>query len=116
MKKVRPLANRDLVEWLVSINVRGSIRVSLFMFQSSRAGTSQAFFDPLETMTTPAGYLAPAAFQSKNKEDVARLKSLATKILHDPLLMRELGDRVYELMLDDMRLQRERSRHYGGGL
>jgi hypothetical protein len=28
--------------------------------------------------------------------------------------MRKLSDRVYELMLEDLRNQRERSRNYGG--
>jgi hypothetical protein len=36
------------------------------------------------------------------------LSQLLTKIQHDPLLKRELGDRVYQLMQQDLRVQRER--------
>lgn len=83
------------------------------MFHSPSSGSSQAFFDCLD-MATPAGYVAPAVFQTKDKEYIAKVKSLAAKALYDPLLQRDLCDRVYELMLADLRLQRERIRHYGG--
>ncbi|ACK70070.1 hypothetical protein PCC7424_1631 [Gloeothece citriformis PCC 7424] len=84
------------------------------MFHSPSSGSSQAFFDRLESLATPAGYVAPAVFQSKDKEYMTRLKSLAAKALSDPLLQRDLCDRVYELMLEDLRLQKENIRHYGG--
>jgi len=35
------------------------------------------------------------------------------KILHDPLLLQQLGDRVYELLQADLRQQSERQRGYG---
>lgn len=35
------------------------------------------------------------------------------KILHDPLLLQQLGDRVYELLQEDLRQQSERRRGYG---
>lgn len=84
------------------------------MFHSPSSGTSQSFFDMIETMAAPAGYSAPAFVQTKDKNRVAQVKSLAAKVLHDPLLQMDLCDRVYELMLEDLRLQRERARNYGG--
>ncbi|WP_013322017.1 hypothetical protein [Gloeothece verrucosa] len=83
------------------------------MFHSPSSGSSQAFFNQIESMTTPAGYVAPAVFQTSNKEYIALIKSLAAKALYDPLLQRDLCDRIYELMLEDMRLQKERIRQYG---
>lgn len=62
----------------------------------------------------PAGY-AGAAFEAKN-----RLRShpealrLASRVLADPVLMQRLGDRVYELMADELRDCGDRDRRYGG--
>lgn len=40
-----------------------------------------------------------------NTKDTA----LIDKILQDPLLLRRLSERVYQLLLDDLYLQRDRS-------
>lgn len=62
----------------------------------------------------PAGYASPAQFlEPPDGEDLATLSQLAAQVLQDPLAMRQLGDRVVELMQQDLRLQRERSRGYG---
>lgn len=37
----------------------------------------------------------------------------AGKYLSDPLVLSKLTDRVYELLLEDLRSQRERVRNYG---
>lgn len=37
---------------------------------------------------------------------------LIDKVLKEPLLLKKLSDRVYELMLEDIRSQRERNRNY----
>lgn len=37
----------------------------------------------------------------------------AGKFLNDPLILSKLTDRVYELLLEDLRSQRERVRNYG---
>jgi hypothetical protein len=72
---------------------------------------------PIGETSVPAGYAAPALVQSKGKtEDLAKISKVAGKVLQDPLLMRLLSDRVYELMLQDLRRQQERSRNYGGFL
>lgn len=84
------------------------------MFNSPSSSSSHIFFERLESMATPAGYVAPAVFQTRDKQNLAKIKALAAKILHDPLLQIDLCDRVYELMLEDISLQRERIRHYGG--
>jgi hypothetical protein len=41
--------------------------------------------------------------------DTTGVSKLADKILHNPLLLKKLSDRVYELMLEDLRNQRDRS-------
>jgi hypothetical protein len=33
------------------------------------------------------------------------------KVLHDPLLLRRLSDRIYQLLLDDVLMQRDRTHH-----
>lgn len=72
---------------------------------------------PIGQPSVPAGYAAPALVQSKGKtEDLAKISKVAGKVLQDPLLMRLLSDRVYKLMLEDLRRQQERSRNYGGYL
>ncbi|MEP0777118.1 hypothetical protein NDI39_05770 [Microcoleus sp. ZQ-A2] len=69
---------------------------------------------PIGDISVPAGYAAPALMQSKGKtEDLAKISKVAGKVLQDPLLMRLLSDRVYKLMLEDLRRQQERSRNYG---
>jgi hypothetical protein len=35
------------------------------------------------------------------------------EILRDPLILQALSERVYELLLEDLRIQRERTRNYG---
>lgn len=72
---------------------------------------------PNGDISVPAGYAAPALVQSKSKtEDLAKISKVAGQVLQDPLRMRLLSDRVYELMLQDLRRQQERSRNYGGYL
>jgi hypothetical protein len=39
---------------------------------------------------------------------------LIDKIIVDPILLRKLSDRVYELMLEDLRNTRDRAGHYRG--
>ncbi len=47
----------------------------------------------------------------------AELAKFAAKILQEPLQMRLLSDRVYELLADDLRQQKERTgRNYEGRL
>ena len=41
--------------------------------------------------------------------EMADVSKLADKVLHNPLLLRMLTDRVYELMIEDLRNQRDRS-------
>lgn len=76
---------------------------------------------PIGDMTAPGGYAAPASIQtdfqtktrSESQHDREAVSKLAAKALDDPLLLRQLSDRVYELMLEDLRYQKERSRNYG---
>ncbi|MGF1497318.1 MAG: hypothetical protein ACFB8W_10905 [Elainellaceae cyanobacterium] len=45
----------------------------------------------------------------KDSIDAATLARLADIVLQNPLLMLQLRDQVYELMLDDIRYQRDRT-------
>lgn len=47
-------------------------------------------------------------------EQRQRLGQIASRVMADPLLKRQLAERVYELMQADLRLQHERTRSYGG--
>jgi hypothetical protein len=62
----------------------------------------------------PAGYAAPGQFLELPKpEELAALSGLAAQILADPMAVRRLGDRVVELLHQDLKLQQERRRGYG---
>ena len=47
----------------------------------------------------------------KKKDEMAEL---IDKVILDPMLMRKLSDRVYELMLEDLRNTRDRTGNYRG--
>jgi hypothetical protein len=47
----------------------------------------------------------------KKKDEMAQL---IDKVILDPMLMRKLSDRVYELMLEDLRNTRDRAGNYRG--
>lgn len=62
----------------------------------------------------PAGFAAPARFlQLTHPEELALLSQLAGELLQDPLAVRQLSDRVLELLHQDLKQQQERSRGYG---
>ncbi|WP_333339156.1 hypothetical protein [Microcoleus sp. BROC3] len=42
------------------------------------------------------------------------MAQLIDKVIVDPMLMRKLSDRVYELMLEDLRNTRDRAGNYRG--
>ncbi|HEY9301864.1 MULTISPECIES: hypothetical protein [unclassified Coleofasciculus] len=75
---------------------------------------TQSYLQPIGSSTRPAGYAAPGLVPSNDKDNQTAVSKTAAKVLRDPLLLRQLSDRVYELMLEDLRRQRERSRNYGG--
>jgi hypothetical protein len=53
----------------------------------------------------------------KDDNRKAELATFAAKILEDPLQIRLLSDRVYDLLTDDLRQQKERlGRNYEGRL
>jgi hypothetical protein len=41
------------------------------------------------------------------------ISKLANKILQDPILLQKLTDKVHEIMIEDLRKQREMNRSYG---
>ncbi len=43
-------------------------------------------------------------------------EEIAKLVLQDPIMMQKLGDRVWELLREDMRLLKERSQGYGSRL
>jgi len=75
------------------------------------------YWKPVGGLTVPAGYAASAKIQSAlsdgdSESNFNDLCKVAEEIMSDPLKMRLLGDRVYQLLLEDLRLQKERSRNY----
>lgn len=65
------------------------------------------FLNPITNLAKPAGYTAPVIIQSNNKEKLAKMMPIVAKILKDPLLLNKLCDRIYELMQEDLRQQKE---------
>jgi hypothetical protein len=54
-----------------------------------------------------------AGYASSFSENTKELAQTADKYLQDFLLLNKLTERVYELLLEDMRIQRERVNNYG---
>lgn len=86
------------------------------------AGTEiQSSLEPLGELSVIAGFAVPLNILSNtlnsndaaNTSDRNNLLKLAAKVLADPMLQRQLGERVYELMQEDLRRQKERSTNYG---
>ncbi|HLO85890.1 MAG TPA: hypothetical protein VK203_12900 [Nostocaceae cyanobacterium] len=46
----------------------------------------------------------------EEKQDPKKLGKLAAKVIGDQKLLRSLSDKVYKLMLEDLRQQKERSK------
>ncbi len=44
--------------------------------------------------------------------DNTEISKLIDKVLRDPLLMRKISEKVYQLMVEDLRQQRDRSGNY----
>ena len=49
--------------------------------------------------------------QDQEDDSASRSKN---EILRDPAMLQALSERVYELLLEDLRIQKERNRNYGG--
>lgn len=60
---------------------------------------------------SPMGLMAPANIQSES-QDVG-LQTAATQLLKDPLQVKRLMERVYQLIQQDLQEQRERLGLYG---
>lgn len=74
--------------------------------------------EPISEVAGTAGYTAPAQILSNRvdrdtKENFAELSKLSAEIMGNPLQKMMLADKVYQLMLEDLRHQKERSRNYG---
>jgi hypothetical protein len=81
---------------------------------SSQLAAAQSILVSKSQSPSPVGYAAPASIQgSETQEDRAALTKLAAKILQDPLAMRKLSDRVFELLREELQIERERNRGYG---
>ncbi len=80
---------------------------------------SEISWEPIGDSSVPPGYTASAQIQtnrlsSNSKINFQDLGELADQIKRDPLLMRQLAERVYQLMVEDLRQQKERSQNYRG--
>lgn len=69
----------------------------------------------LSTLTAVLGLFMPTRrtrpAQDQQDDSAPRSK---TEILRDPAMLQALSERVYELLLEDLRIQKERNRNYGG--
>lgn len=52
--------------------------------------------------------------QRDGQTDEISLAKTVRQVQENPLLLRKLSNRVYELLLEDMKNQQERARNYGG--
>lgn len=70
---------------------------------------------PIGNPIGAAGYAASADILGDRKQ-IQQANKLAQEVLRDPLKLQRLTDRVYDLLLEDLRQQRERIHNYGGFL
>lgn len=68
----------------------------------------EAFFTPLGDVGGTTGYASISAIS-----DASKVAGEAGKYLKDSLLLSKLTRRVYELLQEDIRSQRERVSNYG---
>ncbi|MEM7715939.1 MAG: hypothetical protein AAF349_20585 [Cyanobacteria bacterium P01_A01_bin.68] len=68
----------------------------------------EGFFRPIEDVGGTAGYANISAISDNGK-----FAQIADKYLKDSLLLRKLTRRVYELLQEDIKYQRERVKNYG---
>ncbi|MEM0979085.1 MAG: hypothetical protein AAGH78_02315 [Cyanobacteria bacterium P01_H01_bin.58] len=52
-------------------------------------------------------------FAASGQEEAGALAGVAQQVLEDPVALQQLSDRVFELLAQDIRLQRERGHTYG---
>ena len=71
-------------------------------------------WQPIGNLSNPVGFIAPAKVQTNLKEsDFKELSQTASEILKNPLSVRQIADRVYQLMQEDLRLQSDRHGYRG---
>jgi hypothetical protein len=62
----------------------------------------------------PTAYAVPAQFLEPIQiDDLATLAQVSAQLLEDPIAVYQLSDRVFELLQQDLFLQRERGYGYG---
>lgn len=84
------------------------------VFSASRSPTIKSILATPRNGANAAGFTASSGILAS--ETISRnpqLLKLAATILENPLLQRQLCDRVYELLQEDLRQQKERYRNYG---
>lgn len=87
-------------------------------FNSDCECDANSYGKPISELSGIAGYAAPAQILSnrldkETQENFTALSKLAAEIMDDPLQKMMLADKVYQLMLEDLRYQKERCRSYG---
>ena len=88
-------------------------------YQSSKqrrdSATSELVSKAVGSNSFPAGYAATAEILSESKtEELAAIYKLAGEVMQNPLMIRSLSDRVYQLMLEDLHNQQQRRINYRG--
>lgn len=75
----------------------------------------QTQLPPSTEFASPMGASAPTFVQMSDQAqaDLTAMNQLAQELLHDPLAMQALCDRVYDLMVQDLQMQQDRDRGYG---
>ena len=51
---------------------------------------------------------------SSSTQDLVEARFFVNQILQDPLKLKQLSDRVYQLMREDLTVQQKRNHSYGG--
>lgn len=82
--------------------------------KKSMTGAENAtFLPPVGPVSNPTGFVAPVILRSDQPAEVKQMMArVAAQVAHDPMVMQQFCDRVYQLLCDDVRAQYERAHSY----
>lgn len=71
-------------------------------------------WESIAQLRASVGSTDSASVPSNSQADNIALAKAVRQVQENPILLRKLSERVYQLLLEDMKNQQERTRNYGG--
>ncbi len=57
---------------------------------------------PVTNLAKPLGFINPITIKDNSSPSIEEMNTFAAEVLKDPLLLSQVCDRVYQLMLEDL--------------